>query len=251
VNRESHGLEPWDDVTMTTLTLIYHTATGLAENGHRLPPAEQLAWRTVAMRLQELAEQEQDWPTWFPPAGYAETVRALHGQLATMDMPAVALAARWVTAWLAEHGDQGDRADQTGRGRPRAPARTQAGPGRPELLLTGRRRSRRQTGLQVDPGWAVLLISSATLGSEGDSQRLVTISNALKLTCQADGRPWEWREVGYQFQARVGPPPTPEHPSAAQIAAELEHLANGLIPGPIPGWWSVSTVLGASTRHRP
>jgi hypothetical protein len=251
VNRESHGFKPWEDVKMTTLTLICHTATGLADLGHRLPPAEQLAWRTVAMRLQELAEQEQDWPTWFPPAGYAETVRALHGQLVTMDTPTSALAARWVTAWLAEHDDRGDGADQTGRRAQRALAATQEGPGRPELVLTGRRRSRHQTGLQLHPGWAVVLIGGATLESEGDSQRLIVISNALQLTCLADDRPWQWREVGYQFQARIGPPPTLGQPSAAQIAAELEHLAIGLIPGPIPGWWSVSTLFGASTWHRP
>jgi hypothetical protein len=251
------------------LAQVYQAARGLADHGHRLPPEERAAWRAVAMRLQECAEQEATWLAGSPPAGYAEEVRALHRQLLAMDTsptahtPPTMLAARWVAGWLAPDADRGGRAAP-------APATAAQEPGRPGSLpdLEGHRR-RRQAGLQPHPGWALLLISDASLRpaqgrGAGDVlvihhagevppeveavHCLAAFTAAFELTCRADGRSWRWRQVGYQFPAHIGPPPAPELPSAGEFAADLEHLPKGLIPGPIraPGWWSVSSILGSS-----
>jgi hypothetical protein len=230
-------------LTMTTLRQIYDTATDLGEHGGGLPAAEQLAWRVLAAQLQEFADQEQPGPAWSPPPeGVAEGVQALHAHLATMDTPVSALAARWVAAWLAECAQHAQRRAQPAQ----TPAATQQPPARPEPPITGRgswgtpasRRSTYRPGLQLCRGWAVLLISVATVETLAESRCLFAIGRAATLTCAADDRPWQWRPVGSQVQVRVGPPPTLGHPSAAQVAAELEHLARGLNPG----CWRVSTI---------
>jgi hypothetical protein len=127
---------------MTTLGRIYRTVTGMADYGRRLPATEQLAWRALAVQLQEFADQDQEfadqapsWPTWSPPPeGVAEGVRALHGQLVTMNTPVSALVARWVSLWLAECADQTQRRAQ----RAQARATAQQDPARPEPLVTRR-----------------------------------------------------------------------------------------------------------------
>jgi hypothetical protein len=241
---------------MTRFRHIYDTVTGLAEHGRQLPAAERLAWRALAgdEELQQLADQEGSYS--LPrnaPADYAEAVRMLHGQLAVMDTPAASLVASWVAAWLAEH------ADQTTHG---AQAHTPAlgiareGPEQPQRFGTGHRRwgmpaARRDTHWPTMPlhrGWALLLISGAmVVGTVVDTWCLVAISSVAELTCAADDRPWQWRQVGDQLQIHIGPPQTFGDPSAGQLAADLAHLANGLNPGR----WSISTRAGTSNKRHP
>jgi hypothetical protein len=82
---------------MTTLRQVHHCATALAEYGHRLPREDQFAWRVVAGRLQPLSAQESacNLP-WEVPAGYAEAVRALRGELASAATSPAALVATWL-----------------------------------------------------------------------------------------------------------------------------------------------------------
>jgi hypothetical protein len=99
---------------MTTLRQIHHCVAALAEYGHRLPREEQFAWRVVAGQLQRLSGQELacDLP-WEVPAGYAEAVRALRGELASAaTSPAAWPAAapnRWTWTIHQPPASRGDR----------------------------------------------------------------------------------------------------------------------------------------------
>lgn len=240
-------------LTMTTFRQIYNAAAGLAEHGRGLPAAEQLAWRALAVQLQELADQVRGYSlVGQAPADYAERVQALHDQLATTDKPAALLAARWMAGWLAEHADPAV---------PRARVQTLALVPAPQLAghqpppSAGQRRwgeptprgDRHRPGLPLRRGWAVLLLSDVTGETVVDHWCLTTILSVAELTCAADNRPWQWRQVGAQFQVLIGPPPAAEHPSAGQLAADLEHLASGLNPGP----WRISAFAGSGNRPHP
>jgi hypothetical protein len=238
---------------MTTFRLVYLTVMGLADHGHRLPATERLAWRTLTVRLQELADHHAaSVLAWQAPADYAERVRALHDQLTTADPPAAPLAARWVSGWLADHADHAaaprsqvptlvlaPAPDPAARSRPRAAGARRWGAPLPGI---GHR-----AGLPPRPGWAVLLVSDVTLLTPSEHWGLATLSSAVELTCAADRRPWQWRPVGSQFQMHIGPPPAIEHPPARQVADDLEHLASGLNPGS----WRVSALARPSSQHRP
>jgi hypothetical protein len=232
---------------MTTFRLIFHTAAGLAEHGHRLPAAERLAWQALAVRLRELADDERGYhgPA-DSSAEYAEQVQALHDELGGMDTPAASLTARWVAHWLTEYDDpEAGRTELSSlalavtRQMPgsRLAAAFAAGPWpRPPAQP-----SRHRSVTPLPQAGRVLRISGATLASATDHYGLVALSSAVELTCKADDRPWQWDQVDNGFEARIGPSPTLEDPSASDDLAEpLEHLAHGLNPG----WWQVSSRAG-------
>lgn len=221
---------------MTTIRQIYYTAAGLAEHGRRLPAADQLAWRALAVQLQPFADQQGGHSAARQaPADYAEQVHALHDQLVATATPASPLAARWLAGWLAEHADPPD---------PRGPTPARMLAAAPELADpqpprgAGHRRwgaptpraDRHGPGLPLRRGWAVLLVSEITVETVVDDWCLMTINSAAELTCIADDRPWQFRQVGAQFQVHIGPPQAAAHPPAGQLAGELEHLARGLNP---------------------
>jgi hypothetical protein len=218
---------------MTTLAQMRHCSTALVRYGDRLPEAEREAWRRfdsklVDPQLQRLADQQwASLPAWYVPAGYAEQVWALYGEVAAAPVPP--LATRWVVGWLTEHEQRAAR-----RARVRAgAAATSAG------------------GLVPQPtvAWTVLRVRGVTLANEADSWRLAALNNAAELTCAAADLAWEWHDDrdelawgrhddGFELEVRIGPAQASWQPSAEQVAAELAHLATGLDPGR----WYVSTI---------
>lgn len=226
---------------------------GLADHGHRLPAAERLAWRNLARRLQDLADDDGGYQVAKDaPANYAEQVRALHDQLATTDTPPTPLAARWVAGWLAEHDDPA-----APRAQPQvlviAPAVELAG--QPQPPGAGDRRwdtpappgDRHRPGIPPRRGWAVLLVSDVTVTTAPDYGCLTTIGGAAELTRAADDRPWQFRQVSSQVKIHIGPSQTREYSSADKLAADLAHLALGLNLGQ----WRVGTLAGPGNRTRP
>jgi hypothetical protein len=211
-------------LAMTTLRQVHHCATALAEYGHRLPREDQFAWRVVAGQLQPLSGQwwACDLP-WEVPAGYAEAVRALRGELESLATSPAALVAGWLDVWLAERAEQvARRALVTGwqdRPQPQPPP----GWARPA------------------PGWVLLRVSGVTAQGEANSWRAAGINNAAELICAVDGRRWDLLESRFRWDVMIGPPPAPGGSPARQVAAELERLVAGLNPG----WWIVSTLLAA------
>jgi hypothetical protein len=219
--------------SMTTLAQMRHCSTALVRYGDRLPEAERDAWRRfdaqlVGPQLQRLVDQQwASLPAWYVPAGYAEQVWALYGELVVAAVPA--LATRWVVGWLIEHDQRAAR-----RARVRAGA---------AAISVG--------GLVPQPtlAWSVLRVRGVALATEADSWRLAAINNAAELTCAADDRPWEWhdnrderswerQDDGFELEVRIGPAQASWEPSADQVAGALAHLATGLDPGR----WYVSTI---------
>lgn len=218
------------NAAVITLRHIYHTLSGLADYGQQLPAPERLAWRTLAGRLEAIADQELTWPEWMPPDEAVKSVQGLQGDFQAMNThtSAPATAARWLAWWLAEQHDNARRHRQpTPAGREEPPS------------LASRGWSRWVTAATViDPdqwqnSWAILRISGATPITVADDRRLIVISSAAELSCVADRRPWRWRKLPDGVEIRVGEAPEAGQPSGWQLALQLEHLARGLDPG---GW---------------
>lgn len=213
---------------MTTLRQIHHCATALAEYGHRLPREDQFAWRVVAGQLQPLSGQwwACDLP-WEAPAGYAEAVRALRGELESPATSPAALVAGWLDVWLAERRERAVR----------------------RVLVTGSQDSPQRMPppgwARSAPGWVLLRVSGVTERYEADGWRAARVNNAAELICAVDGRPWDWYADRFRWEMLIGPLPAPGGPPARQLAAELERLVAGLNPG----WWIVSTLLAAGQRR--
>jgi hypothetical protein len=164
-----------------------------------VPPAEQLAWRTLSVQLHDLAERDVEGvlPVWQVSAEYAVDVAELHAQVVTMDTPPAQLVGRWLAGWLSKHAGQATH---------RA------------LVETGQTD---RSVVHLDRGWVVLRIGAVT-ETVPDIQRLAAISTAARLTCTSDGRLWEWACMGGGwFEAQIRPPQTAGHPPAVQLAEAL------------------------------
>jgi hypothetical protein len=228
-------------LAMTTLRHIYHTVAGLAEQGRRLAAADLAAWQALAGQFQELADQEGGYAhAEHAPADFGDQVWALHDQLTSTDTPAASLARRWLTGWLIEYADP--EAIGRVRGAPLAVAVARALPGnrQGQVRTAGslpRPLVRQPTRRHGNDGWAVLRLGNVPLKTAVDHWCLMTISGAAELTCLADGRPWQWLRDDSEYQVHIGPPPGPSDSAAGQLAADLEHLAQGLNPGP----WRITT----------
>jgi hypothetical protein len=62
------------------------------------------------------------------------------------------------------------------------------------------------------PGLGGSFLSDVALTTAVDHGCLVTISSVVELTWAADDRPWQFRQVGLQFQVHIGPPRALEYP---------------------------------------
>jgi hypothetical protein len=209
---------------MTTLRQVHHCATAFAEYGRRLPRADQFAWRVAAGQLQPLSNQ--DWAcklAWKVPAGYADAVRELHGELESAATSPAALVASWLDVWLAERAERAVR----------------------RALVTGWQdhpNSLPPPGwARPVPGWVLVRVSGVTAHDEADGWRCAGFNNAAELICAVDGRRWDWQQNQFRWDVLIGPPATPGGPPAGKLAAELERLAAGLNPG----WWIISTLAAA------
>jgi hypothetical protein len=209
---------------MTTLRQVHHCATAFAEHGRRLPRADQFAWRVAAGQLQPLSNQ--GWAcnvAWKVPAGYAEAVRELRGELESAATSPAALVASWLDVWLAERAERAVR----------------------RALVTGWQ----DHPLPPPPpgwarpvsGWVLVRVSGVTARDEADGWRCAGFNNAAELICAVDGRRWGWQQDQFRWEVLIGSPATPGGSPAWELAAELERLAAGLNPG----WWIVSTLAAA------
>jgi hypothetical protein len=209
---------------MTTLRQIHHCATAFADYGRRLPRADQFAWRVAAGQVRPLSNQGGAGNlAWQVPAGYAEAVRALRGELESAATSPAALVASWLDVWLAERAEGAvRRALVTGwPDHPHPPP--PPGWARPVS------------------GWVLVRVSGVTARDEADGWRSAGFNNAAELICAVDGRCWDWQQNQFRWDVLIGPPATPGGPPARKLAAELERLAAGLNPG----WWIISTLAAA------
>ena len=210
---------------MTTLRQVHHCATALAEYGRRLPREEQFAWRVVAGQLQPLSGPVGACQLpWKVPAGYAEAVRVLRGELASAATSPAALVAGWLDVWLAERTERAARRQLVTGWQEHPQPMPPPGWARPS------------------PGWVLLRVSGVTVvRDEADRSRAAGVNNAAELICAVDGRHWDWYSDQFCWEVLIGPPAVPGGLSAGHLAAELERLVAGLNPGP----WLVSTLAAA------